>query len=196
MKKLLTVLLAIGLVSIGKTQGPPPGMDDDKIEALRVAFLTRYLDLSTEEAQKFWPVFNKMQDEVQAVMEKERNLQNGKQIDDMSDDELNKLLTAHFDNEQKLLDIKRKYADEFRKVLPLKKVAKLADAENAFRRELMMHAKDRQGPGGPGGGKGDKGGKGPGGGPGGGPAPTPGACAGDPGAQCPNGNTTQCPYGN
>jgi hypothetical protein len=93
-----------------------------------------------------------MQDELKVILDKEKDLRNGKKIDEMSDEELAKMINSHFDNEQKLLDIKKKYAEEFKKVLSLKKVALLADAENEFKREMLKHARDKQGPP-PGGGK-------------------------------------------
>ena len=161
MRTYLLIPLLFVMTSITRAQGPPPPppMDEDKIEALRVAFLTKYLDLSTEEAQKFWPVYNNMQKELEVVKEKERDLRNGKKVEKMTDDELNKMITQHFDNEQKMLDIKKKYLDEFRKVLSLKKVALLSDAESAFKREVMIHARDKQGTPPPGG---KPGGNGPG----------------------------------
>ena len=155
MKNYLIALL-LCITGVAKAQGPPPpppGLDDEKIEALRIAFLTKYLDLSTDEAQKFWPVYNDMQEEMDVIKEKEKDLRKGKEIDKMTDEELNKMISSHFENEQKMLDIKKKYLEEFKKVLPLKKVALLADAENEFKREMMKHARDKQGPPPPGGGK-------------------------------------------
>jgi len=154
MKRTIILTLLILVAAAGFSQGPPgpPPFDEEKIEALRIAFLTRYLDLSSDEAQKFWPVYNKMQDELKVILDKEKDLRNGKKIDEMSDEELAKMINSHFDNEQKLLDIKKKYAEEFKKVLSLKKVALLADAENEFKRVMLKHARDKQGPP-PGGGK-------------------------------------------
>ena len=42
-----------------------------RIEAIKVAFITKKLDLTTEEAQKFWPVYNNYQKELMVLM---RNL--------------------------------------------------------------------------------------------------------------------------
>lgn len=154
MKKFILLTIIASFAKFGFAQGPPPppGMDDEKVEALRIAFLTKYLDLSTDEAQKFWPVYNQMRAELKVVMDKEMDLRKGKSVNDMKDDELNKLINAHFDNEQAMLDIKRKYAEEFIKVLPLRKIALLADAENEFKREVLKNFRDKQGPpGGPGG---------------------------------------------
>ena len=148
MKK-LTLLFLLGLFSTAVfSQGPPPPMfDDEKIEPLRIAFLTKYLELTSEEAQKFWPVYNKMRDEIKVVMDADKALKDGKSVNDMNDEELNKFITSHFENDQKMLDLKKKYAEEFKKVLPLRKVALLADAENEFKRQMIQHATEkRQGP--------------------------------------------------
>ncbi|MFI5171334.1 MAG: hypothetical protein ACHQFW_03035 [Chitinophagales bacterium] len=156
MKKLITIFLLTFSIHNAFTQGPPPDMDEDKIEPLRIAFLTKYLELTTEEAQKFWPVYNNMRAELKVIMDSEKNLKNGKSINDMTDEELNKLINSHFENDQKILDLKKKYVAEFKKVIPLRKVALLADAENEFKRQMIQHANEKkQGPppGGPGGNK-------------------------------------------
>lgn len=147
MKK-LTIIFLLGLFSTAVfSQGPPPPMfDEEKIEPLRIAFLTKYLDLTSEEAQKFWPVYNKMRDENKVVMDADKALKDGKSINDMNEEELNKFITSHFENDQKMLDLKKKYAEEFKKVLPLKKVALLADAENEFKRQMIQHASEKKGP--------------------------------------------------
>lgn len=147
------LIVSIAAFSQGPPGPPPPPFDEEKIEVLRIAFLTKYLDLNADEAQKFWPVYNAMQDEIDVVLKKEKDLREGKKIDNMSDEELNKMIATHFENEQKLLDIKKQYAESFKKVLSLKKVALLADAENEFKREMLKHAREKQGPPPPGGGK-------------------------------------------
>ena len=145
MKK-LTIIFLLGLFSTAAfSQGPPPPMfDEEKIEPLRIAFLTKYLDLTSEEAQKFWPVYNKMRDEIKIVIDADKALKDGKSINDMNEEELNKFISSHFENDQKMLDLKKKYAEEFKKVLPLKKVALLADAENEFKRQMIQHASEKR----------------------------------------------------
>lgn len=152
MKKIM--LISVFFISLQQafSQGLPP-MDDERMQSLRIAFLTEYLNLTPEESQKFWPVYNQMRDEIKVWMDKEAELRKGKNMDQLSDTELNKMIESHFENDQQILNIKKKYAEEFKKILPLKKVALLADAENEFKRKLLEFAKDKKGPGGPGGGK-------------------------------------------
>ena len=68
MKQLLfiTALLISGL-SIA--QG-----NNDKIDAYRVAFLTQELQLSSDEAQKFWPIYNDIKDDRDKLYEEKKKL--------------------------------------------------------------------------------------------------------------------------
>ena len=47
----------------------------ERYKAEKVAFLTSHLDLTPEEAQKFWPVYNQMEKEKEAAHSKRRELE-------------------------------------------------------------------------------------------------------------------------
>jgi Spy/CpxP family protein refolding chaperone len=63
MKKLMMMTAAVLMATFFTTpifaQGPPADGGDkgEKIEALRIAFITQELQLTPQEAQKFWPVY-------------------------------------------------------------------------------------------------------------------------------------------
>ena len=73
MKKNLLIIFLLCLVHLASNaqgqQGPPPqGPPPPKnIHALKVAFITRQLNLTAEEAQKFWPVYNTYSDAVKKI---------------------------------------------------------------------------------------------------------------------------------
>lgn len=60
MKKVIIFFIAVLLVSFVKAQEPPTKMIErrQKLEVLKVAYFTKHLSLSTEEAEKFWPLYN------------------------------------------------------------------------------------------------------------------------------------------
>ena len=62
MKKILLILCIVFAFGI-KTNGQP----QEKVEALKVGFITQRLDLTTEEAKVFWPVYNKYSDELKKL---------------------------------------------------------------------------------------------------------------------------------
>jgi len=111
----------------------------EKIEAQKVAFITRNLDLIPEEAQKFWPVYNQFSDARKELYEQHQK--NRKDIDDLSDSEIEKLIDNHIILDQKILDLKKKYHAEFKKILSNKKIAKLYHAEHMFKKDLLKRLK-------------------------------------------------------
>ena len=120
---------------------PPPNKKiAAKIEAQKVAFLTRVLELTPEEAQKFWPLYNEYSEKERALRPdfKKRRPKN------MTEEEANELIDSFFDNEQKRLNLTKNYYEKFKMILPAKKVVKLHFAERRFKQELLKRIKQRR----------------------------------------------------
>ncbi len=114
-KLLLIVLIAFGCTLTGFSQdvnGPKDPKDGQRLEALKIAYLTKRLDLSAEEAQRFWPVYNKYTEEIRAIRRDQR---------------LNNL--TELEAEDRILNVRKKYNGEFSKALSPQK------ADNFFRSE-------------------------------------------------------------
>ena len=70
--------------------------------------------------------------------------------EELTDAQLSAAVDRELALEQQELDLKKEYNERFKKILPMKKVAKLHVAEQGFRKELLHRAKDRTKiPGGP-----------------------------------------------
>lgn len=145
MKTLQTTIITCLLlfsVSIAFAQPPKPVKSQEqkeKIESLKVGFLTEKLNLTPEEAQKFWPVYNKYKEEMKALRQDRKEMKSSapKDVESMNEQELSAFIEQKFLFEQKTLDLKKKYLAEFKKVLPLKKVALLYKAEDEFKMHLL-----------------------------------------------------------
>ena len=127
MKKYILILtLFFGSFSLVNAQG---GGDKEnkkeKIEALKIAFITQKLELSADEAQKFWPVYNRYEAEIWQVIKD------------------NKTGGDALDNEEKLLNVKKKYRNEFNKVIGQPKTTTLFNSEREFRGVLMRQLKGK-----------------------------------------------------
>ncbi len=161
MKRILIFsLLAFVSSALFAQNGPGPGKGSgpenfkykkEKMNAMKVAFITDQIDLTTEEAQRFWPIYNEMDKKVEALrmvtMEKMHALKKeGKTVDDLSDAELQKLMLERLDNDEKIAQIKKQYHEKFLKALGTKKTAKFYMAEMDFSRELMKKSKGGPGP--------------------------------------------------
>ncbi|MDE3211973.1 MAG: hypothetical protein KGM98_01965, partial [Bacteroidota bacterium] len=106
MKKYLLLLFVILIVPFAKTQA----QNGEKIQALKIAFITQRLQLTPQEAQQFWPIYDQYQTEI-------RNLQ------------LDYRNGPALENEEKLLNIRKKYEPSFQRVLGPDKTNRLFNAE-------------------------------------------------------------------
>lgn len=120
----------------------------EEIEAFRIAYFTRQLNLSSEEAKKFWPVYNEMQTEIQKI-QKERRMRHRDlrdNNDNLSDAELEKSINDEMNSRQRELDIEKKYHERYKAILPMKKVAVFYRAQEGFKRELLRKLQDQRRP--------------------------------------------------
>ena len=108
-----------------------------QIESVRAAFITQKLDLTPEESQKFWPVYNTYQQEFQQlVLKRNQHRKALKQSLGVPDDELK--------TESEILELRKRYRVEFAKVLPRQKAALVYPAEREFMHQLMEQYKSRK----------------------------------------------------
>lgn len=119
----------------------------DKIKALKTAHLTEKLSLSTNEAEKFWPIYKEYDSKMYDLRKIERReiyskLKDG--IDNMSDTDANILIDQALDIETRELQYRKDLILGLRKVIPAKKVIGLRKAEDDFKRELLHRYRDKK----------------------------------------------------
>ena len=143
MKKILVLLFLIsGFYAQAQNRKPAK----ERVDAMKIGFLTDRLNLSPEEAKTFWPVYNKYSDELEALRKGRReNLINSREnIEEMSDAEIEKTVDNEIIFRQNELEIIKKYHPQFKKILPIVKVAKLYRAEEDFKRKLLELIKEKR----------------------------------------------------
>lgn len=148
-KKILLVSF-IAMTSASMAQSKRMMNDGDRkeeIESMKIGFLTRKLSLSPEEAKTFWPVYNQYQDDLNKIRESRRNEIKDAKKDfmEMNDKDVEKIVDNEIAFRQNELDIMKKYHSQFKKVLPIKKVAILYKTEEDFKRELLKKIQERGG---------------------------------------------------
>jgi len=127
----------------GKHKGEPTPEMREKMEAYRVAFMTEKLDLTTEEAQQFWPIFNEREEGLRALKKEQKQHRKNADFSNLTDAEIQVMIDRHFDFKQRELDIEREYTAKFAKVLPMKKVIMLHRAEREFRHKILKEYRKR-----------------------------------------------------
>ena len=112
----------------------------ERIQSEKIAFITQELDLSPEEAQVFWPVYNQCWKESLEAHKKMMDAFGafrGKKGEELSDAELEKKLDAYIQATTDSNQVMADWYPKFKKVLPIHKVAKLYQAEEAFQRRMI-----------------------------------------------------------
>lgn len=139
-------MLSPGISLAQPGEGPPFGEKREQIESMKIAFLTRKLELTPDEAKVFWPVYDQYQDELFKLRESHRKQMKAVRDDEggLSDKESEKLVDDMIAFRQQELDILKKYHVQFKKTLPVSKVARLYRAEEDFKRDLLKRLQEKR----------------------------------------------------
>jgi hypothetical protein len=125
MKRLLPILFLICTLNLFSQQSQDP--DGSRIEALKIAYLTKKLNLSPEEAQRFWPVYNNYASELREARAEQRR---------------NK--ATEIETEEKILNIRKKYNKEFSNALSAEKVNTFFRSEREFGNYVQKELSERR----------------------------------------------------
>ena len=119
MKKILLITtILMGSLFAAKAQDDQPGDEarhQEKIKALYVAYITQELNLNAEEAQKFWPLHAQFESDIKAV----------------------KADMPELDKQQTILNIKKKYQENFNRILGPKRCERFFRMDGEFKRKLL-----------------------------------------------------------
>lgn len=144
MKKLilvtLTMILFAGWSHAQKTD--KEGFEE-KLNSLRVAFITQELDLSADEAKEFWPIYDAYTAERRTLRKNKRDTQS-QTPKSITADQAEEIIEGSFENDAKEIELKKKYYGQLKEVIPVEKVAKLGQAERKFRNKILKAAKGRR----------------------------------------------------
>ena len=146
MKKTILIIILVIVSSVQAfTQGKGHHkFDYDKFKAEKIAFITEAIELTPEEAQKFWPVYNEFEKKKWELIKSRHELENKLQeeLKEMSKAEYVKLSEelAGFP----IIDgkLNMEYNAKFLEILSPKKVVQLYIAEVNFRGKLLRKYRD------------------------------------------------------
>ena len=111
-----------------------------------MAFLTTYLELTPEEAQQFWPVYNQLEKERWEAQKVRRELE--EQVleakESMTNSKIKQLTREFAGSLKKEAEMLVIYNEQFLTILPPGKVLKLYQGENEFRIHMIKKFRDRR----------------------------------------------------
>ena len=104
----------------------------DQMDKQRRIVLAGELNLTAEEREAFWPLFNKYAAELREAGDLQVKLigDYADQYDRMTNEFAERMLDEYIDYHQQALKVKKKYIPRFKKVIPSTKVARLYQVES------------------------------------------------------------------
>ena len=144
--KILFPIIFLLVASLSFSQGFKEKRE--KVKALKVAYITEQLELTTDEAQKFWPIYNAF-DENQAELrhEKMRSILDRFKpgnVEKLSEKDASNSLAQMEKIEEDLFNLKKKFIKDLQSVISAKKIIKLKKAEEDFNRELLKQMREKR----------------------------------------------------
>lgn len=157
MRKSLAIVTLAGLFGItaiarpARQQAQPASMTSTSIEEVlkavredlqgqRADIMAKNLTLTSAEASKFWPVFEKYQKEQNAVMDEQmsgiqRYIESFDKLDDAG---ALALVNTHLDKDAKMAALRRQWLAEFQKVIGAKQAARVIQIDRRLSLEQQI----------------------------------------------------------
>jgi hypothetical protein len=121
MKRFLLLTCFAFTILIGVAQ------NGSRLEALKIAYITKRLDLSPEEAQKFWPIYNQYAEELKRT--RQDAIRNSK---------------SEIELDEAILNVRKKYSALFTQALSPQKIDIFFKSEKEFGHYVQEEIKNRQ----------------------------------------------------
>lgn len=142
------IYLTVLLLSISLNAQTRSGGENEKLKSLKIGFITQKLDLTTKEAQGFWPIYNEHQEKInsyrKSLKETHRTIRLNGGFDKISSQEAEKLLNQFMELDTKIHNEEVSMYSELKSVLPSKKILILHRTENEFNRRILEQLKKRK----------------------------------------------------
>ena len=140
---LLYLLLFLLAVPVYAQKEGDPSYDKEKLERAKVAFITKRLDLTADQSEKFWPLYNQFNENKKKLMkEMHDQLKDGEQL---SNQQAAALIDRKFELEQKILDMEKAFQKKIITVISPLQALKLDNVNKDFARHIYRMQKRKKG---------------------------------------------------
>ncbi|MBB1149433.1 MULTISPECIES: hypothetical protein [unclassified Myroides] len=143
MKRFLLLLILLSFSSISFAQQH----SSDQIKSLKIAHITSVLNLTTEEAEKFWPLYNTYDSKISKLRHsavihylKSNETQD---IENLTEKQATEKVQAIETFEEDYCSVRKQFIVDCKKILSNKKILLLKKAEDDFNRKLLKKYKDK-----------------------------------------------------
>ena len=136
---LLPILLMISTATLAQQHSP-----GERLQNARIALFTERLSLTPEKAERFWPVYNQIDEQRTALRQEGRQLQRASG-DSLTNAQARARVEEYLDLRQRELVLEEAAIKKLRAVLSDRQVVQLLRAERDFQRMMLRQLGRRRG---------------------------------------------------
>jgi hypothetical protein len=141
MKKLLTTTFILLFAMLAQAQDEETR---EKIEAARIAFITERLELTPDQAEKFWPLYREYTQKRQELQNEFREVRGQVNKNDLTEEESKKLVELGLRFKDRESELHRTYSERLTRVITNRQLLQLRKTEDDFRRMLLQRLEKRR----------------------------------------------------
>ncbi|MFY0599017.1 MAG: hypothetical protein JXR03_05060 [Cyclobacteriaceae bacterium] len=134
---IIILLVSASLSSLAQDQSAR-----EKIEAARIALITERLELTPEQAEKFWPVYREYSMKQRQIRQEFKELKRNFDPNKATEDESKKILDRGHSIKQRQLELEQVYSQRMQQVVTSRQLMNLRKAEQDFREMLMNRIRE------------------------------------------------------
>jgi hypothetical protein len=116
----------------------------EKIEAARIALITERLGLSSEQAQKFWPVYNEYDQQRRDLARQLQDARSQADVNQMTEEQSQNLMDFAMSIRERQVQLEKHYAQRLTNVISAQQLLSLKKAEDDFRRMILRRLEERK----------------------------------------------------
>lgn len=151
MKNIKTITLLLLFLSIASYSQPGKFKEKmqqkkEQVKSMKIAYITSELNLTPDEAAKFWPLYNDFEEKQREIrQDKIKNYMDRSQSSDkLTEKEATSLINQMETAEEELHQLRKKFITNLKGVLPATKILKLKKAEDEFSKKLLQQYRDKR----------------------------------------------------
>lgn len=146
MKKVLVLCVWMcGLMPLVWAGGPKQRLSKEEFRARQQEFITQKVQLTEEEATKFFPLYYELQDRKKEINDNARKIlrERKDRRTELTEEQCEQLLEARYEARLKIANLEKEYFEKFKEIISCQKIFRIQREELRFHRHMLRGVRDR-----------------------------------------------------
>jgi len=116
----------------------------EKIETARIALITERLELTPDQAEKFWPLYREYNVQRRQLRQEFRETRQGVDMKNLTDEQSKELVQQAMELKQQELNLEKRYSERMTNVISAQQMLRLRNAEKDFQQMLLRRIQQQR----------------------------------------------------